>query len=137
MQELRVKSGTWSAKGNFTAKTAYGQTFFVHQNLMKELGYSPDDKVSFPFYAVVGTQLIGQLDKNGNPLTDDDGVAVKVERTEALSVFSTLEDLTACAIEEQTIGAEIKLGVQKHISAKASSAGLSQNAVNALVNATI
>lgn len=137
-QELRVKSGVWSEKGNFTAKTAYGKTFFIHKNQMAELGYSNERNekgefvkpVQYPFYAVVDTTMIGQLDKNGDPLMGEDGKAVQVPRESALSVFANIDELKACAIEERTIGADINLAVQEHIRSKVSTAGLSEQALN-------
>lgn len=144
-QELRVKSGVWSEKGNFTAKTAYGQTFFIHKNQMIELGYSNEknekgeytNPVKFPFYAVVDTTMIGQLDKNGDPAMGEDGKPVQVARVSALSVFKDLEDLKACAIEERTLGAEINLAVQEKIRAKATTSGLTQSAVDALLASSL
>lgn len=145
-QELRVKSGVWSAKGNFTAKTAYGKTFFIHRTMMADLGYVSEQnesgewskpKVEFPFYAVVDTTLIGQLDKNNEPLIGEDGKEVKVARDSALSVFKTLDELKACAVEDRTIGAEIELAVQQHIRSKVSTSGLTDTAIsNILANAS-
>ena len=144
--ELRVKSGVWSAKGNFTAKTAYGQTFFVHRNQMAELGYEnkqdesgkwSNPTVKYPFYAVVDTTMIGQLDKDGNPAVGEDGKAVQVPRISALSVFATLAEMEACAIEEQTIGEDIKIAVQQHIRSKATTAGLSEQAVNSILASSL
>jgi len=144
-QELRIKSGTWSEKGNFTAKTAYGKTFFIHKNQMAELGYTNerDEKgnfvnpVKFPFYAVVDTTMIGQLDKNGDPLIGEDGKPVQVARESALSVFATLEELQACAIEERTIGADIEIAVQQHVRSKVSTSGLSEQAVNSILSSSL
>lgn len=136
-QELRVKSGVWSAKGNFTAKTAYGQSFFIHKNQMAELGYNPSDAVKFPFYAVVDTTLIGQLDTNGDPIMGEDGRPVQVERISALSVFKDIDDLKACAVEERTLGAEINLAVQQAIRSKATTTGLSQQAVDSLLASSL
>ena len=136
-QELRVKSGVWSAKGNFTARTALGKSFFVHKNQMAELGYAPNDAVAFPFYAVVDTTMIGQLDQNGDPKVGEDGRPVLEPRVSALSVFKTLEDLQECVVEERTIGANIESAVQKHINSKVSTSGLTDSAIkNILANAT-
>jgi len=132
-QELRVKSGVWSEKGNFTARTAYGKTFFIHKNQMAELGYAPKDEVKYPFYAVVDTTMIGQLDKNGDPLIGEDGKPVQVARESALSVFATLEDLQACAIEERTIGADIEIAVQQHVRSKVTTANLSDAALDSIL----
>lgn len=140
-QELRVKSGVWSEKGNFTAKTAYGKTFFIHKNQMAELGYSNEKNekgeytkpVKFPFYAVVDTTMIGQLDKSGDPLIGEDGKPVQVARESALSVFASLEELQACAIEERTIGADIEIAVQQHVRAKVSTANLSEAALDSIL----
>ena len=132
-QELRVKSGVWSAKGNFTAKTAYGKSFFIHKNQMAELGYAPNDTVKFPFYAVVDSTMIGQLDQDGNPAIGEDGKAIQVARESALSVFASLEELQACAIEERTIGADIEIAVQQHVRAKVSTANLSEQALDSIL----
>lgn len=132
-QELRVASGVWSEKGNFTAKTAYGKTFFVSKRQMAELGYQPNADVKFPFYAVVDTKMIGQLNKDNEPLMDEDGKPVQVPRVEALSVFATLEELQACAIEERTIGADIEIAVQQHIRSKVSTSGLSETALKSIM----
>lgn len=132
-QELRVKSGVWSAKGNFTAKTAYGKSFFIHKNQMAELGYAPNDTVKFPFYAVVDSTMIGQLDQDGNPAIGEDGKPVQTARESALSVFTSLEELQACAIEERTIGADIEIAVQQHVRAKVSTANLSEQALDSIL----
>jgi len=140
-QELRIKSGVWSEKGNFTAKTAYGKTFFIHKNTMAELGYSNERNekgefvkpVQYPFYAVVDTTMIGQLDKNGDPMIGEDGKPVQVARESALSVFATLDELQACAIEERTIGADIEIAVQQHVRSKVSTANLSEAALDSIL----
>jgi len=133
-QELRVKSGVWSEKGNFTARTAYGQSFFIHKNQMAELGYAPNDTVKFPFYAVVESTMIGQLNQDGEPLVGEDGKPVQVARESALSVFATLDELQACAIEERTIGADINIAVQQHIRSKVSTANLSDAAIDSILS---
>jgi hypothetical protein len=136
-QELRIKSGVWSEKGNFTAKTAYGKTFFIHKNQMAELGYEPKADVKFPFYAVVDTTMIGQLDKNGDPLMGEDGKPVQIARESALSVFKTKDELEACAIEERTISSDIETAVQLHIRSKVSTSGLSEQAVNNILASSL
>ena len=94
-------------------------------------------EVKFPFYAVVDTTMIGQLDKNGDPLMGEDGKPVQVARESALSVFSTLEELQACAIEERTIGADIEIAVQQHVRSKVSTSGLSEQAVNSILASSL
>jgi hypothetical protein len=85
----------------------------------------------------VDTTLIGQLDKNGDPMIGEDGRPVQVERKSALSVFKSLEELQACAIEERTIGADIEIAVQQHVRSKVSTANLSDAAIDSILSSSL
>jgi hypothetical protein len=54
-----------------------------------------------------------------------------------LSVFATLEELQACAIEERTIGADIEIAVQQHVRSKVSTSGLSESAVSSILASSL
>jgi hypothetical protein len=133
MKNYSIHSGNFSANGNFTGYTALGDSLFIHKAQMASLGWTSQEQVKFPFYAIGGTKMIGQLDKDRNPIKDTNGVEVKVPRLQALSVFANKESLIAAHVDTTTLDIEIKSAVK----ASASAAGLSEESISSLMNAAI
>ena len=128
--ETAIYSGTYSGKGNFTGATAFGKKLFIHKNQMAGLGLKENELPKFPFYAIASLEKIGQLDSNGNPAMKEDGVTpVQVDRYQALSVFGSKESLTQAFVDNATLSIDIK----QAISSAATSAGLTQSAIDSLL----
>ena len=133
MKNFAIHSGNFSAKGNFTGYTALGEKLFIHKSQMNGLGWSKQDDVKFPFYAIGSVRQIGQLDENAQPKMNADGTAVLVDRLQALSVFATKEALTSAHVDTATLDIEIKQAV----TSQAKSAGLTDAAINSLLSVAI
>lgn len=133
MKNFAIHSGNFSAKGNFTGYTALGEKLFIHKSQMNGLGWSKQDDVKFPFYAIGTVRQIGQLDENAQPKMNADGTAVLVDRLQALSVFATKEALTSAHVDTATLDIEIKQAV----TSQAKSAGLTDSAINSLLSVAI
>lgn len=133
MKNFVINSGSFSANGNFSGYTAIGQRLFIHKTQMNGLGLVAGALPSFPFYAIGDTKMIGQLDAQGVAAVNTDGSLVQVPRLQALSIFATREGLTAAHVDTATLDIEIKQAV---VSA-ATSAGLTVEAINAVLQASL
>lgn len=130
MKNFTIHSGNYSANGNFSGYTAKGERLFIHKTQMNGLGLEAGALPSFPFYAIGATKMIGQLDANGKPAFKEDGITlVEVPRLQALSIFSNEEKLTAAHVDDATLDIRIKSA----ISGAATSAGLTQSAIDSLL----
>ena len=131
MKNVKIISGNFTEAGNYSAYDNKGTRYFVNKRVMENNGWSSDTDVTLPFFANVVTKPIGQLDANGEPLVDANGVAVTVLRDQITCIYKTKEALIADAIEEVALDIEIQSAIQAH----ATTAGLSQTRVNALLDA--
>ena len=133
MKNFAIHSGTFSAKGNFTGYTALGEQLFIHKSQMNSLGWTKQEDVKFPFYAIGGVKMIGELDASGKPAVNADGSLVQKPRLQALSVFGDKTSLTQAHVDTATLDIEIKQAV----SAQAKSAGLTESAIESLLSVAI
>lgn len=131
MKNVKIISGNFTEAGNYSAYDNKGTRYFVNKRVMENNGWSTDADVTLPFFANVVTKPIGQLDANGEALVDANGVAVTVLRDQITCIYKTKEDLIQDAIDEVSLEIDIQSAIQTH----ATSAGLSQTRVNALLDA--
>lgn len=131
MKNYVINNGAFTASGNFSGYTALGERVHLFGRQMQALGWSKPEDVKFPFYCIGTTKQIGQLDANGKPVVDANGVAVTTDRLTALSAFKTREEIKQAHADAALLDVEI----QQEIRNQASTAGLSQQAVDALANA--
>ncbi len=131
MRKTTILSGKFTsgdnAKGNFTGYNAAGERIFIHKSQMEAAGMKDDKVIAFPFFALVGEKDIQTRDENGE-LTN-----VLVKRLQALSVFKSAEELISASNSDAILDIDSKVALAK----AATSAGLTESAVNALVNASI
>jgi hypothetical protein len=132
MKNCVINNGSFTANGNFSGYTALGERVHIFGRQMSALGWAKQEDVKFPFYAIGTTKEIGQLDANGKPLVDANGVAVTAQRLTALSAFKTRDEIKQAHADSALLDIEI----QQEIRTQASSAGLSETAINALANAS-
>lgn len=131
MKNYVINNGSFTASGNFSGYTALGERVHLFGRQMQALGWAKAEDVKFPFYAIGTTKQIGQLDANGKPMVDANGVPVTSDRLTALSAFKTREEIKQAHADAALLDVEI----QQEIRNQASTAGLSQQAVDALANA--
>lgn len=113
-------------QGNFTANCGTF-TFFIHKNLMNQLGFTKDEDIQFPFYAVLQERDIFPRDANGELST------VAVKRLQAVSIFKTEEEMLNAINASDKLKIKAKLDLQKF----ASTAGLDTQTINALLSASV
>ena len=120
-----INNGSFTANGNFSGYTALGERVHIFGRQMQALGWSKQDDVKFPFYAIGGIKQISKTDENGKPVLSD--------RLQAFSVFPTKEALTNAHVDTATLDIEIKQAV----TAQAKSAGLTESAIESLLSVAI
>ena len=133
MKNYVINNGQFTANGNFSGYTALGERVHIFGRQMSALGWAKQDDVKFPFYAIGTTKQISQLDTNGKPLVNADGTPVTADRLTALSAFKSRDEIKQAHADAALLDIEIA----QEIRTQASSAGLSQQAVDALANAAI
>lgn len=127
MINFSVRSGSWSKKGNFTGKNAFGKDVFIHETKMATLGYKAGDAIK-PFFVIADDVPIGQfqLDPTGLPVLGKDGKpAIKLNadgtpdkstiRFEALSAFATKQELLDAYADEASLEGEVKFAQENAI----------------------
>lgn len=131
MKQTKILAGNFATgegnKGNFSGYNPKGERIFIHKRAMASLGYTKDEDVKFPFFAIVGEREIQTVDADGN-LTDE-----KVMRKQAFSVFKTAEEMTSAYNSEEEFDLQAKVALAK--TAKAS--GLTEEAVKALLKEAV
>lgn len=119
-----INNGSFTANGNFSGYTALGERVHIFKRQMESLGWTSNEQVNFPFFAIGTMKQINQLDASG-------AVVGTSDRLTALSAFKTKEDIKQAHVDSKLLDIEI----QQEINAQASSAGLSEAAVNSLLQA--
>jgi hypothetical protein len=132
MKNYVINNGTFTASGNFSGYTALGERVHIFGRQIQALGWSKPEDVKFPFYAIGTVKQIGQLDASGKPMVNADGTPATSDRLTALSAFKTREEIKQAHADSALLDIEI----QQEIRTQASTAGLSESAINALANAS-
>ena len=132
MKNYVINNGAFTANGNFSGYTALGVRVHLHKRQMNALGRESTTDVQFPFFCIAETKQIGSLDASGNAVVDNNGVEIKSDRLTALSAFKTKGEITQAHADSALLDIEIA----QTIKTQATSAGLSENAINTLANAS-
>lgn len=133
MKNYAITAGNFTTNGNFSGYTALGERVFVHKRQMESQKWTKNEDVKYPFYAIGEQREFNEMDENNEPKKNDKGELVKFKRLSALSVFPTKEALINAHVEVATLD----IGVKGAISAQAKSAGLTDDAVKALLEVAI
>lgn len=137
MQHLTtVISGNFTtgegAKGNFSARNATGN-FFIHKRLMATLNFNSDADLKDengefkPFYAILQEREITTRNAEGE-LTDQ-----KAKRLQAVSIFKTKAQM----LEAVNADAKLQIEASNQLKQFATTQGLDQKTVEALLQATV
>lgn len=132
MKNYVINNGAFTANGNFSGYTALGVRIHLHKRQMESLAWTKNEEITFPFYCIAETKLIGSLNADGTPVVDKDGVEIKSERLTALSAFKTKNEITQAHADSRLLDVEIAQAIQT----QATSAGLSESAIATLANAS-
>ena len=119
-----INNGSFTANGNFSGYTALGERVHIFKRQMEALDWKTNEQVQFPFFTIGTMKTINQLDEKGN-------VTGTAERLTALSAFKTKDAIKQAHVDSKLLDIEI----QQEINAQASSAGLTESAINSLLQA--
>ena len=132
MKNYVIQSGNFTGKSNFTGYTAKGERLFIHGAQMPANMKKVED-VKFPLFAIGAEKTITPWDADGKPETNADGSVKTVARLQAMSVFTSKDALLNAHVEDATLDIEIASAVK----VKATSAGLSEAQLIAVLTASI
>ena len=118
-----INNGSFTANGNFSGYTALGERVHIFGRQMEALGWKSNADVTFPFYTIGQMKTINQLNEKGETIGT-------TERLTALSAFKTREEIKQAHADSSLLDIEI----QQEIKAQASSAGLTDAAINSLLS---
>lgn len=127
-----INNGSFTANGNFSGYTALGDRVHLHKRQMESLGWKANTDVSFPFYTIATIKQIGQLDAKGEPVIGENGLPVTSDRLTALSAFKTRDEIKQAHADSALLDIEIA----QEIKAQATTAGLTESAIQALATAS-
>ena len=110
-------------KGNFNGYNSDGDRIFINKQQLANIGWTKQEDVQFPFFAIIGIEEIKTRDADGK-ICD-----VTADRLKALSIYKTSADLINAS------NADIKLEIEakKDLAQTASASGLPQDVVNNLL----
>ena len=123
MKNYVINNGAFTAAGNFSGYTALGERVHIFGRQMEALGWKSNADVAFPFYSIGQMKTINQLNEKGD-------VVGTSERLTALSAFKSREEIKQAHADSSLLDIEI----QQEIKAQASSAGLTEQAINNLLS---
>jgi hypothetical protein len=140
MKKVEIISGNFATgeenQGNFNGYDSDGQRYFISKRLLSSHKWEKDADVKFPFWAKVGVKQINQLVNPKDPNSDlvmKDGVPVVVDRLQVLSIFKSEQEL----IDHEVNKASLDIKIQAGVKAAASTAGLSDKSIEALLLASV
>lgn len=127
---IEILSGNFSkgekSKGNFSGYDSEGNRIFIFKAQMESLSMTKDADFK-PFYALVANRPIQTRDAEGE-LTD-----VLVDRLQATAVFKTEAEL----FNAKNSSERLRIGAMVDLQKTASSAGLTDSQVKALLEVAI
>lgn len=126
MKNYVINNGAFTAAGNFSGYTALGERVHFFKRQMESLGWTSNEDVTFPFYAIATIKTINRVDANNEPTGETD------ERLTALSAFKTKAEILQAHADASLLDVEIAQAVRT----QASNAGLSDAQIDALSSAT-
>jgi len=127
-----INNGSFTTNGNFSGYTALGERVHFHKRQMEAIGWKTNLDVKFPFYCIGAVKQIGKLDESGKPIVDANNLPITEGRLTALSAFKTREEIKQAHADSALLDIEI----QQEIKAKATSAGLTEESMKMIQNAT-
>lgn len=122
MKTVRIISGEFTAKGNFSGYNAAGQRIHISERTMGAANIKKGDKIEFPLFAAVVEREFDVLDEQGKP------TGQKFKREQAGSVFTTKTDLISAVNADKELALEARAALQ----ATATAVGLTESTLAAL-----
>lgn len=128
-RRTQILSGNFAgegSKGNFNGYNLDGERIFVAKKQIEALGIKKDADFK-PFYAMVDEREFNNLDDNQQP------TGTTFKRLQALSVFKTREEFISAMNSDKLLD----IDAAKELKAAATTAGLTEVQLNAILTASI
>lgn len=122
MKNYVINNGAFTTAGNFSGYTALGERVHFFKRQMEALGWTSNEDVKFPFYAIAAIKTINRVDANNVATGETD------ERLTALSAFKAKADILQAHADASLLDVEIAQAVRT----QAADAGLSEAQIDAL-----
>jgi hypothetical protein len=133
MTSKKITRGAFSAKGNLMLMDKGRNAFFCPKAVVTEKGWSKIEDITFPLYVNVNTFTYNNLDDNGNPLLNADGTPSTFTREDVIDVFTSAQALA----DDYADDFSLEILKKQAVKSTASSAGLTESNVNALLELAI
>lgn len=127
MKKLIITNGNWTAGGNFSGYSPEVGRVHLYGAQMEGLGFKKGEAVKFPLFAIGMEKEFNSTDSEGNPTGE------KFSRWQANALFTERKQLAETLAFEGLIDIEVK----QFVKAEATSAGLTETEITALLEATI
>ena len=127
MKKLIITNGNWTAGGNFSGYNPEVGRVHLYGAQMEGLGFKKGEAVKFPLFAIGAEKEFNSVDSEGNPTGE------KFSRWQANALFTERKQLAETLAFEGLIDIEVK----QFVKAEATSAGLTETEITALLEATI
>ncbi len=111
------------SKGNFSGYNSDGERVFINKQQLSNIGWTKQEDVVFPFYAIIDEKQIQTRDAQGQ-LTD-----TMATRLQALSIYKTSQDLVSASNAD----AKLEIASKIDLMQTASASGLPQETINSLL----
>jgi hypothetical protein len=144
-RKVEILSGNFTSAGNYSGYDDDGLRYFIPKRLMEAKGFTSDEDVKLPFWTKAGIKENDVLDPNQEPeldakgkpiplltprvLLNADGTHTKSTRLQVFSIFSSREELVTNCVNKASIDIDIQAGIV----GRATSAGLTEDMVQALL----
>lgn len=135
MNNFVITSGEFSSNGNFSGYSKKALAFgdqsgrvFIHKRQMDAKGWKKGEEIQFPFIVAASEREYNKMDAQGK------ATAETFKRLTSFAIYKNQEELNAAEILEQTVDSNVKIAVAQAIQSTATAAGLSQDAMSALLS---
>jgi len=133
MKSLKITRGAFSKAGNLMLIDKTRTAYFCPKSVVEDKGWTKIEDITFPLYVNVGTFTYNNLDDNGNPLMNADGTNNTFTREDVIDVFTSAQALA----DDYADDFSLEILKKQAVKSTASSAGLTESNVNALLDLVI
>lgn len=131
-------------KGNFTAYSSELGQVFIPKALMLAKGWKEQKDIKFPFFGLTERISKPLTDMAGKQVKDEQGNPVMINRLQAKSVFATEDEMLKAStfaerskVSAEAIVAEARLISKLSVAKKIAEAGLTEDTLQSLLNASV
>jgi hypothetical protein len=133
MTSKKITRGAFSKAGNLMLIDKARKAYFCPKNVVTEKGWTKIEDITFPLYVNVDQFTYNNLDDNSNPIINADGTPSTFTREDVIDVFTSAQALA----DDYADDFSLEILKKQAVKSTASSAGLTESNVNALLELAI